>query len=457
MLRLILRGAPATLALLASTTALAQIDTSGNDGKNSGAQPGTVLDSGSQQQAPQAPEALLGNWGGIKSGLKDAGITVVLGYKGEFTANVSGGARKDATEVGQFALTGTFDMEKIAGVKGGTFQTTITYRHGPNLTSRAGLGVLQQVQEVYGRGQTWRLTEMWYQQIAADGHLVMKVGRVPAGDFNTFDCDFTNLTFCGAMAGNLIGYYWFNYPIAQWTGWVKVRSDNAYVKFGVNEDNRNNLDNAFFVSRGGAKGIMYHAEAGYTPTFGGGKLPGSYRVGGWYTTSRDPDVLLGVDRRPVAVTGLAPLQREGQYGFYVQGQQQLTGEASRDSVSDVTTRKRGLNLFFNVARTDPRTATQLDQETVGLYVNAPFAARPKDFLGVAVGRTHYNGRAARALLIQTPGSDKPTNEYASEIFYAAALLPGMVVRPQVQYVMDPGGYSHATDVVILGTRIDVNF
>ncbi len=404
-----------------------------------------------------APDTLLGDWGGLRPKLDDAGIKLSLGYKGEFATNVSGGESKEATETGQFALTGVFDMDKIAGIKGGTLQATITYRHGYDLGAKAGLGVLQQVQEVYGRGQTWRLTELSYQQILADGHVVIKAGRFPAGDFNTFDCEFMNLTFCGALAGNISGYFWYNYPIAQWTGWLKVQNDKAYIKLGVNEDNRNNLDNAFFFSRGGAKGAIFHAEAGWTPTFGGGKLPGHYKAGGWYVTSYDPDVLLGLDGRPSAVTGLAPLQRSGQYGFYLQGQQQLTGSAKRDPISDSMTRTRGLNLFFNFTRADPRTSTLLDQEAIGLYLSAPFKGRDKDQAGIAVGRTHYNQRAAEALLLATPGSEKPNSEYASEVYYAAALFPGVSVRPNVQYVIDPGGYSRATAVVILGTRFDVNF
>ena len=36
------------------------------------------------------------------------------------------------------------------------FQITITDRNGSNLSSEADLGTLQQVQEVFGRGQTCR-------------------------------------------------------------------------------------------------------------------------------------------------------------------------------------------------------------------------------------------------------------------------------------------------------------
>jgi porin len=445
------------LSLLYSTAALAQQDQGASSNLGLNAAPDADANAGEAQKAPKAPETLFGDWGGVRTDLDNAGVKVSLGYKGEFAANVSGGQRHDATENGQIALTGTFDMGRLAGIQGGTFQTTVTYRNGKDLGSHGGLGVLQQVQEVYGRGQTWRLTEFWYQQELADGHVFLKAGRFPAGDFNIFDCDFMNLTFCGAPAGNIIGNYWYNWPVAQWSGWAKVQSNNAYIKVGVNEDNRNNLDNAFFISRGDPHGMIVHAEIGWTPTFGGGKLPALIKAGYWHTSGNDADVLVDIDHDPLALSELPALQRRGQYGFYVQGQAQLTGEATRDPVSGVFTRSRGLNAFFNFTRADPKTATQLDQETVGLYYNAPLAGRQKDQAGVAVGRTGFNGRAARSLLIADQAAEKPKAEYVGEVFYAAAVIPGLSVRPNVQYIVDPGGYSHRTDVVILGTRFDVAF
>ena len=364
------RAALTTTALLLTTTAFAQ-QSQPDTGPQAPApqadnvQAGALGKAGANQEAPKTPDALFGDWWGVRSKLDDAGVKLSIGYKGEAAGNVSGGTSKASTETGQFAFTGAFDTGKIIGLDGGTVQATITYRQGYDLGAKAGLGTLQQVQEVFGRGQTWRLTELWYQQVLADGALVLKVGRMPAGEFNTFDCDFQNLTFCGAPAGNITGTYWFNYPIAQWTGWAKLRRGDFYLKLGANEDNRNNLDNAFFFSRGGAKGAILHAELGYTPNFADGKLPGRFQAGYWYNTSRDDDVLRDVNRDPFVLSGLPARQVKGQYGMYVQGEQQLTGEGKADPISGVITRKSGLNAFFNATRNDPATATTLDQETIG--------------------------------------------------------------------------------------------
>ena len=115
------------------------------------------------------------------------------------------------------------DLEKLFGLKQATFKLAITDRNGDNLSSDANLQSLQQVQELYGRDQTWRWTQFWYQQKYLDGLVTWKIGRITEGeDFAAFSCEFTNLTFCGAQPGNIVGSYWYNWPVSQWATDVKI-------------------------------------------------------------------------------------------------------------------------------------------------------------------------------------------------------------------------------------------
>ena len=117
----------------------------------------------------------------------------------------------------------TFDLDRLLGIPSAQFQVTITERTGRNLSDDAELGTLQQVQEVFGRGQTIRLTQFWYDQKFANGLIDWKVGRMTVGeDFASFSCDFQNLTFCGSDPGNIVGNYIFNWPISQWATRVKL-------------------------------------------------------------------------------------------------------------------------------------------------------------------------------------------------------------------------------------------
>lgn len=134
------------------------------------------------EEPPAArPSTLTGEWGRFRTSLRNDGVDLTASYGSETAANVSGGDRHLVRETGQFVFGATFDAEKLIGIKSGTFQATVTYRRGKDLGAAANLGVLQQVQEVYGRGQTWRLTQFWYQQSFANGHADLKLGRLTQG------------------------------------------------------------------------------------------------------------------------------------------------------------------------------------------------------------------------------------------------------------------------------------
>ncbi len=419
--------------------------------------PATATQDADTQQQPQSPATLTGEWGGLRTKLRDDGIDITAGYTSEFAANVQGGLRHDATETGQFTFGAKIDTGTLFGLQGGTIQASITYRRGKDLgdDAHAGLGNLQQVQEVYGRGQTWRLTELWYQQQLGGG-FDLKLGRLAQGaDFSSFSCSFENLSFCGAPVGNIAGDYWYNWPVAQWGARLRLKHPGWYVMVGAFENNPNNLDNDFAISHGGATGVLVPVEAGWTPHLGPHHLPGSYRIGGWYNSSNAPDVLTGTDRRPFAITGLDPLQRTGRYGGYILLQQQLTGTYKDDPDGPKAT--HGLSVFLNLTQTDRQTERTDNQIAAGLFYVGPLAQRPQDDVGLAVARTHVNSRAADAELLAAPTSERARSEYDAELYYSIAVRKWLIVRPNVQYVIDPGGYDSATALVILGIKSAITF
>lgn len=408
-----------------------------------------------QQQLEPAPR-MTGDWGGLRTRLFDRGIDISFGALSEAGGNVSGGRSHEATQVSGFALGATLDMQKLAGLKGGTFQATFTKRQGPALLDRAGLNTLQPPQEIYARGQTYRLTDFWYTQQVGKVTDV-KVGRMTMGeDFATLPCDFMNLTFCGNPVGNLVGTYWYNGPISQWAGRVRVKPGDFSFMAGVYEYNPNNLKEDIALNHGGAKGVTAPIEAGWMPHLGPNGLPGSYRIGFWYSTARGDDVLTGVDRRPFAITGLDPLDHKSRYGGYILLQQQLTGSYVDDGANGAKT-THGLSAFLNLTQTD-RTTTRTDSQIAFWLVYAgPIASRPHDDMGIAVGRTHVNTRASLSEILAAPGSERPNAEYTSELYYSINLRPWLVLRPNVQYIVDPGGYASATDVVVFGLKSALTF
>ncbi len=396
------------------------------------------------------PPGLIGDWHEIRTRLARRGIGVTARYASESAYNVAGGDRKLLRETGQFDAGVLLDLSQIAGLRGGAFQATLTYRRGRDLGLDANLGVLQQVQEVYGRGQTLRLTQFWYEQRLSDA-VEIKLGRTnPGEDFAVFSCHFQNLSFCGAQPGNLVGDYWYNWPISQWGARVHVALDDEfYVQTAAYEVNPRNLRKDFVLGHfHGATGVLVPIEAGWNREDANGHV-GAIKLGGWLNTADGDDVYLDVNRQPIAITGLDPLRRGARYGVFFNLQQQLTG-TSKDGKS-VT----GLSVFLNATQADRATSVTDNQIAAGLFYKGLVPWRPGDILGLAVARTNVNGRVARGQLLDPTRPEVQDAEYAGELYYSVHPLDWLELRPNLQLVHNPGGVHDANDVAVLGMKAAV--
>lgn len=396
------------------------------------------------------------DWNGFRSALREEGIDIRIGYESETATNPQGGEREGWAYTDQWTFMGTLDLDKLFGVHDALLRLTITDRNGRSLSADQNLHDLQQVQEVYGRGQTWRFTQFWYQQTYLDGKLDWKIGRITDGeDFAAFSCDFMNLTFCGSPVGNIAGSYWYNWPVSQWATRLKVLlPGSVYAQVGAFEVNPSYLETGNASGLGdpkGATGVLTPFEMGWLPKFG--TLDGSYKLGGWYNSSKAQDVVKNTHGQPLAIDGGQPLMHNGQYGEYINFLQRLTSVAGAE--------KRGLKVFLNATFADRQTSMIDNQVTVGLFYTGPFAQRPADEVGFALGSTHVNTRVAALQRLQNAAGlgsvPVQTSEYASEFYYGFDPWPWLDLRPNLQYVYQPGGTSRNAADLIVGLRLAINF
>ena len=81
-------------------------------------------------------------------------------------------------------------------------------------------------------------------------------------------------------------------------------------------------------------------------------------------------------------------------------------------------------------------------------------------MGFAIGRTHVNSRIAdveRRLDATTPGSVGVQGyEYVGEVFYGVHITRWLDLRPNVQFVGQPGGIARNTNDVIIGLKLLAN-
>ncbi|ANF87960.1 porin [Pseudomonas antarctica] len=412
---------------------------------------------------------MTGDWGGERTKLIEQGIDIKADYVGEVGANLSGGYNNDKTAryADQFGLGVALDLQKLWGWDNTQAKIQLTNRNGQNISNdrigdpRPDSGTLSSSQEVYGRGHMVRLTQFWIQHQMFDNKLDVKLGYFGEGeDFNTFPCDFQNLSFCGSQVGNYVNT-WYNWPVAQAAIRVKYNiTPELYAQIGAYNQNPSQLEhgNGFKLSGSGTKGTVIPVELVWSPKVNG--LPGEYRVGFYKSAADASDVREDINGNDAATTGLPYRTRSSKTGYWGVVQQQLTthnGDASR-----------GLNIAANVTFHDKDTNVVDNYQSLMLVYKGPFDARTKDDIGIGVARIHANNDVKKnSELLNTAGgftdydqlgyAPLRNTEYNVELNYGVHVTNWLTVRPNLQYVVHPGGIDQVDNALVAGLKIQSTF
>ena len=410
---------------------------------------------------------MTGDWGGELTKMIEQGIDIKADYVGEMGYNAHGGYNDDKTGrySDQFGLGVALDLEKLWGWDNTQAKIQLTNRNGQNISNdRIGdprAGTLSSSQEVYGRGHMVRLTQFWIQHQMFDNKLDVKLGYFGEGeDFNTFPCDFQNLSFCGSQVGNYVNT-WYNWPVAQAAIRVKYNiTPELYAQIGAYNQNPSQLEhgNGFKLSGSGTKGTVIPVELVWSPKVN--NLPGEYRVGFYKSAADAPDVREDVNGNDAVLSGADFRTRSSKKGYWFVAQQQLTthnGDASR-----------GLNIAANATFHDKETNLVDNYQSLMLVYKGPFDARPKDDVGIGVARLHVNDDVKKnsQLLNAANGVSDYDNplytpiretEYNVELNYGFHVTNWLTVRPNLQYVVQPGGVDKVDNALVAGLKIQSTF
>ena len=410
---------------------------------------------------------MTGDWGGERTKLIEQGIDIKADYVGEMGYNAKGGYNNDKTGrySDQFGLGVALDLQKLWGWDNTQAKIQLTNRNGQNISNdRIGdprAGTLSSSQEVYGRGHMVRLTQFWIQHQMFDNKLDVKLGYFGEGeDFNTFPCDFQNLSFCGSQVGNYVNT-WYNWPVSQAAIRVKYNiTPELYAQIGAYNQNPSQLEhgNGFKLSGSGTKGTVIPVELVWSPKVN--NLPGEYRVGYYKSAADASDVREDINGNDAATTGAAYRTRSSKKGYWFVAQQQLTthnGDASR-----------GLNIAANATFHDKETNLVDNYQSIMLVYKGPFDARPKDDVGIGVARLHVNDDVKKnsELLNAANGVSDYDNplytpiretEYNVELNYGFHVTNWLTVRPNLQYVVQPGGVDKVDNALVAGLKIQSTF
>jgi len=291
---------------------------------------------GAQQSATSQPtddrDTLTGDWAGVRTKLKKAGIELRAGFETESAANPAGGQKQSARYTQQVDFGADLDLDQLVGDSGAKVQITFTDRVGDSLSADA-IGNLFSVQQLYGAGQNFRIVELNYQQSLFAGKLNFEVGWSPDGDYFAslpVFCDFQNGFICGHPSPMTKNSGAQNYPIGQWGARIRVNPTRQfYVQTALYQVNPSKADSDKGLDLSfSSTGVLLPIEFGWLPGLGTGKFPGIYKVGAYYNSSPTPDVLTDVNGSSAGLTGAPFAIRNGTRGAYVVADQVIQRDSN---------------------------------------------------------------------------------------------------------------------------------
>lgn len=390
---------------------------------------------------------LLGDWNGKRTELAQQGIKFEANLLTD-TAYLTDGGRNEGADPltsAQLWLGTQLDMEKLAGWDGVTVRAVATARQGQSTSVRDLQGDAAQwanVQGTFGRGnQDSRLTELSIEKNYKDQGLSIKAGRLGLGmDFNVMACDFASTAFCAAQMGKWQGNIWMNTPVAQWGARVKQQlNPEVAVQVGVYEFNPDNGNGAkegqgWSLDTDNADGVTIPAEVIWTPKSLVNGLPGSYRVGGMYNTADD------VANQKDVATGEG---KNRTFAGWLAVEQQLTS---------IGNGRQGLHSFANFTWHDRDTNKVDNSQQLGLKYIGLVDSQPNNILGLAVNRVHVNDRFADSRPVYDASA-----EYNIELNYSYNATKWLMLRPNLQYVINPGSSNKVDNALVVGLTTRVIF
>jgi porin len=400
---------------------------------------------------------MLGDWGGERTKLEKEGITFDFNDIGDFLADVSGSQEHHATYFGRFRATMDIDFNKLSGFDGEFFFSGI-YQYGRNLSGDY-LHVNTLTSSIAGE-ESERIDQLWYQQGFFNSMMKIKLGQVAA--VNEFGAtDFFDILFNDELgyAPNAI----FNTkqpfspagkPGAIIWGDLSEITPGLYTKVGV----FTGYDNPYRPDSNGVDyyddfnhGITGSAEIGYKEQHT--QYDGTYKLGmnwnsGFAYVNPATGQQYGHDYNIYAVaekTLYHPLKLS-------EARDPKDMKEMRGSSLDTT---KGLDMLWEFVG-EPGDRNPLDYEfTMGARYTGLIPCRPTDKIGL--GLIYSNNGDAFSTAYEATGRGGLQGETTLEADYQYNPAPWLSIQPDIQYILDPGGDSSRSDILVLGLRTIVKF
>lgn len=434
------------------------------------AAPASAPDSGLEAFFTQ--DYLLGDWGGLRTDLAEAGVGLEFFYFGSVPSNLSGGIKTGSVYQHALLLAADLDLEKLVGWKGGLLHASAVWLEGEPFSSTY-IGDLNKTNLV-DFPESFRLWEVYLEQKLFSDQVVIKAGLMSVDrdfivpeQYNTLaSINFLNQTFFyPTLAFNLYDIPGFppgdhalpSTPYSSLGALVKWQpNDSFYVQAAVYDGNPDTGDSGTDIALSSSEGALLYFETGLRSNAGQDAtgLPGSLKLGGWYHTDDFYDV--GTTIRSLVGLAAAPTSHEGNYGFYLLAEQMLFREGDAKDPA-----KQGLVAFGRLAAApSDRNLAQFGVDG-GVVYRGLIPGRDYDTLGLAASYLRISDDirdAQRAVNRVAPGAFVVADyEAVVELSYKLQLAAWWTLQPSLQYVMHPGGSGAIENAWALGVQTTLRF
>jgi len=436
-----------------------------------------------QQEAASKPSPMMcwlmgdtatGDWGGVRTTLADRGVEIFGGYTAEVWGNTTGGLKHGSVYTGLLDFGVNLDLEKSVGWQGASLNTTWLWLSGRD-ASEDLVGNFLTVSNIAGFN-TLRMLELWFQQNLLDDKISLRFGQLTA------DSEFVISDYGGTFINSTFGWPPFLYtnlpaggpgypmgtlgarlaltPVDWFTFQTAVFQGNVYDQNVNRQGFRWRLDgeNGFlFLNEAQTRWNHRDEETG---------LPGQLKAGMWIQTGQLADTL-------------AENTNSGNYGWYFVLDQMLYREPSaglpapcgksKDAKSVVDSKgsksfkapvsleksDQGLGFFGRIAFTKEDRNFMNFYFEAGLTYKGLIPTRDNDVIGLAFAYAQLGNTARNSLVSE--GSVGVGAEMVLELTYQAQITKWLVIQPDLQYIINPGGTQDLNNALVIGGRAAITF
>ncbi|AHJ64255.1 Porin [Granulibacter bethesdensis] len=376
--------------------------------------------------------------------LRESGLKLHGTFLDFMEANPSAGTYTGNTANSGYLIVGAdADLEKILGIKGGTFhfeETIFTLRSNVLISGEIGDNSIGYPPPYNLRPN--QLSLLTYEQHLLNDKLVIEAGRThPNRYFAAPNCQVINSCYQDVLYINA-GYVSPQYSM--WGGRVSYAfSPGWYVEAGSFATNPNaNSRSGWDWGLETPQGALTMVEIGEKTDFSNSAYPGSYSFTAFYNNA-DHNSFKTASGQPKAYFPGDPLrQSHGTQGLVLNTQQTVW---RADGGKGKTMTPTALVLYSGLGLGLDATAPIQSDLYVGATLQAPFQSRPNDRFGVKIKWERMTGALANYLaqanaVAGGTGGDFSRDKAIFELNAHIQLYSAVAFEPVFDYIVNPNSY-----------------